>query len=92
LLARIGIFWDGPGGVLSTAKRPRPFQLWDPRPPHWPLAHPQPRAYHSLVGPPWVRERIHWPKDRGCGAGAWRVKHSVSARIWPRCTAHGGAI
>jgi len=41
--------------------------------------------------PPRVGERIHWPKDRGCGDGAWRVKHSVSVRIWPRRTAHSGA-
>jgi len=29
-----GYFGTAPGGVLSTAKGPRPFQLWDPRPPH----------------------------------------------------------
>jgi len=34
LLARIGIFWGRPEGVLSTAEGPRPFQPWDPRPLH----------------------------------------------------------
>jgi len=34
MLARIGIFWGRPEGVLSTAEGPRPFQPWDPRPLH----------------------------------------------------------
>jgi len=35
-LARIGIFWGGPG-VLSTAEGPRPFQPRNPQPPQRPL-------------------------------------------------------
>jgi len=29
-----GYFGTASGGVLSTAEGPRPFQLWEPRPPH----------------------------------------------------------
>ena len=29
----LGYFGAAPGGVLSTAERPRPFKLWNPQPP-----------------------------------------------------------
>jgi len=46
MLDRIGIFWGRPGGVLSTAEGPRPFQPWDPRTlQHRPPARQPPPAH-----------------------------------------------
>ena len=59
LLARIGIFWGPPGGVLFTAEGPRPFHPQKPRPPHPPIPFLSPRSVAPHRSPPSLASARH---------------------------------